>query len=232
MKHVFKFGLIAAAAALLAACGGDATVTGVPAAPITVAGTAATGAPIANAPVSIQCKSIDAPDTNPLNTTTNATGDFTKTFTGVGPCVVSVTSGGVTYQSITKNTSGVTTSLIANVNPLSDLVVKSLAAAKGTTNLAALVSTNLPSDADIDNAATKVLDTLKTALGAANVPNIDILDTAMTATNGNTYDDFLELLKTAAGQNIITSTGTIKTTVVTAAETAVKTVVAKTTGAN
>ena len=92
--------------ALLAACGGDPSLT--------VSGTAATGLAVVGT-VTATCKSGSG------TASSNASGSYTVTITnGEGPCLIKLVSGTTTLYSVS---SGTGATQIANVTPLTNLFV-------------------------------------------------------------------------------------------------------------
>jgi hypothetical protein len=115
-------------AALLTACGGGGGSDSPPATgPLTLAGTAARGAALAGATVSIKCAGGAA---TPASATTSATGGYSVSIDNASlPCVLRVAgSGGETFHSVVPGT-GSSGSFTANLSPLTELVVAQLAAA-------------------------------------------------------------------------------------------------------
>ena len=125
-----KLGAVFGGAALLSACGGgggnDASPTVVAKPATTFSGTAATGAAMAGATVSINCASGTG------TATTAANGSYTKDITDVTlPCVLKATSsdGKTVLHSITTPSTGASanSAQVANITPLTQLLVASLA---------------------------------------------------------------------------------------------------------
>lgn len=108
-----RHSLIAAAAALsLAACGGDSDSS------IRVSGVVAKGAPLVGATTNVTCKSGSG------TATTASDGSYSVTVNnGTGPCLLTVVVAGVTLHSVTTGTG---TELIANVSPLTEMLVSYL----------------------------------------------------------------------------------------------------------
>lgn len=222
IHRTFKTVAAAALVATLAACGGGGDST--PTSTLKLSGVAATGQPISNGSVSVQCKSGSG------SATTNANGSYTVTVTnGTGPCLVTVT--GTTLDGSTVNLRSIASpdasgSAIANVNQLSDAVVVALAAAKGASTPTALVTsaTAIPSQNDINAATTATINAVNAAIqtyNTANGTNLPILSStanllsdpnfvAKTSTTpGSAVDLVLDALKTA---NLV-SNGTLSQTV-------------------
>ena len=93
--------LCAASLATLAACGGNSCVSlgggcgGTTATPnVTISGTAATGTALASAAVNLSCAQGSG------STLTNGGGQYTITFDATPPCILTVTSGGVSLHSL------------------------------------------------------------------------------------------------------------------------------------
>ncbi|MEO5883141.1 MAG: hypothetical protein ABIQ06_12055, partial [Caldimonas sp.] len=122
---IHRASAVAACAALaLVACGGGGS--GSPAAPssLTIAGAAAKGAALPGAAVSIKCSAGTG------TATTAADGKYTVTITGASlPCALRVVgTDGSVFHSVVPGT-GSTGTFVANVTPLTELLV---AAATGT----------------------------------------------------------------------------------------------------
>ncbi|MEP7297172.1 MAG: hypothetical protein ABI702_13375 [Burkholderiales bacterium] len=216
--------LAAVSAAALAACGGGGSSdpapvdTGAGPSPIvtpaalSLHGVAATGAAIANQPVSAKCA------TGTGTATSNADGSYTVTVTdGTLPCVLKVTAAdGTDLFSVATGTGS---TAVANINPVTQLIVASMAGADP-----AAYFTGFDSSAATAMTTTKVTDAVsavKTTLAAAGVDlsSIDVLAgtlTPATATSaGNTYDQALDALAAqlaAAGTTLATLTGTVVAT--------------------
>ena len=214
----FKLVLMAGMVSSLAACGGgDETTTSVvpptvvvsPPPPvsyaITLSGTAATGAAIANAPVTTTCSVGTA------TAQTSADGSYTVKVPapGEGPCILSVTQNGVTLRSVA-NGDGAR----ANITPLTEMLVSHIAVASGAGGSATpqqLVA-NKNVKLTVGNAtmmlatANRVAAILQGPAGM-NVPN-DFLTAILvpkSATNpGNAQDAVLEVLK---ARNVVNANG-------------------------
>ena len=201
-----RVAVLATAVATLAACGGSSggsdetsdagggSGTGgggsTPAA--VVSGTAAIGAPIVGGNVTVVCAS-GAPATG----TTNATGDFTITLPNqTAPCALQVAGGnlpaGTAYHSVLATLAATN---VANITPLTDLLVANLTGAAPATWFAGLNGTALSvvSAANVDAALVR----LRTALNLTPLASVDPLRTQFTATQGNVVDDILEALQAA-----------------------------------
>ena len=192
----FVFKLAALSAALVVAgCGGDSDQL-----PF-VTGTAATGAAMANAAVTVKCAS------GPTTTgTTAADGSFYITLAGgqTAPCMVQATKGGLTLYSFTNALGRV------NVTPISDLVVSkalgsdpsaafasfdstkgatisaglTTAAAYVNTQVVALTGSSPPGDLlsanfKVGDANDKVLDALTASLSTAGKSVYDLRNSAV-----------------------------------------------------
>ena len=112
------------AAAALVGCGGggSAPATGTTSTPLTLTGTAATGAALAGRPVDAKCATG-------TGTATSATaGTYTISVTdGVLPCALRITAAdGTVLYSVA---SGAGSSAVANINPVTHLVVAALTGA-------------------------------------------------------------------------------------------------------
>jgi hypothetical protein len=155
------------AAVLLAACGGSSNPTTI--VPVKVLGVAATGLALANKPFSVQCA---LPEGSAAQTgTTDSEGRYSVTMGpgSAGPCIVTITDGAKQLQSITPNNPPSGTSLVANVTPFSDLIVKALVSQSGATDATGLISGNtIPQDLGsvMDEIVTAVRNDLITKLVA------------------------------------------------------------------
>ena len=212
--------------ALLAACGGDPSLT--------VSGTAATGLAVVGT-VTATCKSGSG------TASSNASGSYTVTITnGEGPCLIKVVSGSTTLYSVS---SGTGATQIANVTPLTNLFVTYLSSAgAGATPTpedwfaAPATKTLLASTPSVTAQIAPFATFVKTLPGASaiTVPTT-FLSTAFAAgaaPTANADDQVLEALKTAS---VVTSTGApaagITTLIETATTVIVLTVLTGTTGA-
>lgn len=156
LQKISRIGLLASAVTL-AACGGGSSST-----PLTVSGVAATGWAIAGASVTVQCAAGAG------TATTSTSGAYTVTVDGQGPCLVTLTQGSLTLLSITpKTTTGTAT---ANLTPFSDAIVKALMQAKGASTPAGLVTTAIPTNANLIAANTAAIAKINAALKAAGKP--------------------------------------------------------------
>ena len=191
--------LALAAAALLAACGGGGSSdpgTPMPVVPasLTLTGTAATGAALANRPVEAKCASGTSAAV--ATATTEADGKYTVIITGGAlPCVLRVTAvdGNVLHSLAT----GTGATAAANITLASELVVAHLvggpaAGAYGSFDAASIT------DAKVQAALTAVGEMLKSA--GVDVTAIGNLLTApLVAANGSTagndFDKVLDALK-------------------------------------
>ena len=135
---IFKMLATAGLIGSLAACGGGGSSPST--VPISIKGVAATGLALAQKPYSVQCA---LPLNSPAKTgTTGDDGSYSVTMEpgSAGPCIVTITDGDKQLQSITPNTPSSGTTLVANVTPFSDLIVKALVSASGVTNAAGLIT--------------------------------------------------------------------------------------------
>ncbi len=175
----------------LAACGDDDDPVAASPVTATVSGTAAVGAPLASAAVTVQCATGTA-----VNTTTTAAGAYTVSLTGQAlPCLVTVTSGTppVTLRSMAQASGTV------NVTPLTDLIVT---AAAGTSSTAWFEANKGTLGTSLAALAAKLPDAkaaIRASLTAAGytVPAGDFLTAVFEPKAGDSQDDLLEAL--AAG---------------------------------
>ena len=200
----------------LAACGGGGTAPLADNAPtppgpsvLKVSGTAAVGAPMANAAVQVACAAGTA------SLTADANGVYTVTIAdGTLPCVLTATSanGQVELHSVAPGTGRADTT--ANVTPLSELLVAQLSGGDPKAFVASFGSTTVISDANVTAAQTALLQTLAAAgIDTTNAGNI--VGGAITAGSGTGYDGVLDKLKTAldgAGVTLADLTSAVSTT--------------------
>ncbi|HSI49869.1 MAG TPA: hypothetical protein VLA61_16475 [Ideonella sp.] len=202
-----------AAAAVLTACGSD---TGTPVTPVTptpsalkVTGTAAVGAPMANAAIQVTCAAGSA------TATANANGVYTVSITdGTLPCVLTATSADLltALHSIAAGTG--TADTTSNITPLSELLVAQLSGTDPKTFVDGFTATTAISAADVTTAQTSLLLTL-TAAGIDTTNVSDIVGGALSAGSGTGYDGVLDHLGSAisaAGTTLAELTTAVSTT--------------------
>jgi hypothetical protein len=190
--------LAAIAAAALSACGGgsdSAAPSATPAASITkVSGTAAVGAALPNATVQAKCASGSG------TATTGADGTFVLNIPEAKrPCVLSVTTAdGITLHSVVE--AGTSTSAVANITPLTELITASLA---GGNTKDFFESFDAAAQSKLNAAGLSgAIETVKLILsGTVDLSGMDPLkDTLVAAhggTPGNALDQRLDTLGTA-----------------------------------
>jgi hypothetical protein len=212
MKFGFSHTAIACAAALLVAgCGGSSSSSdagtsnnsGISNASksLTLSGTAATGLALSGGSVTVKCASGTG------TATTAANGGYSVTITdGALPCMIEVTgtSNGtqVTLHSVTEagTASSGNVSAVANVTPLTEMIVAKLAGALPTDLFASFSSGNQITPEQLTAATTAVVKALKDATGI-DLGTIDPFKTTLVAatasapTSGNDYDKALDALK-------------------------------------
>ena len=145
----------------LTACGGDPDIAG-----LSLSGTAATGAAMANAAVTVVCNSISGTGSVTGTGTTDSNGNYTVVATDGKPaCLVTAS----------KTTNGVTTTLnsiatvegVVNINPITNLIVAGLVVGKGAASVTQLITpTYAPTVADVATAQTAVITQINIALVA------------------------------------------------------------------
>jgi len=159
-------------AALLAACGGGNSPTAsassaeAPSAPaaaaaqgVTIAGTAATGAPLPFAEVSLKCQGASG------STTTDATGAFSVVVVGGSlPCMLRVPAAPVELYSVTAGVRGSTASTVTNVTPLTHMI---LALASGADPAA--VFQNFNADSFTPETLATATETIASTLAASGI---------------------------------------------------------------
>ncbi|MDR8396434.1 MULTISPECIES: carboxypeptidase regulatory-like domain-containing protein [Paraburkholderia] len=136
--RTLQFASMMLATSALVACGGGHDSGNAPGA--TVSGTAAVGAALANASVTLTCKNGSG------SATANSNGAYSATFAFDGPCAISATNGAIKINSFAAGAG------TFNVTPLTQLLLSYLAGQLGTNvnGLLAGISTN----ASIQNALT------------------------------------------------------------------------------
>lgn len=117
--RTLQFGSIVLATSALVACGGGASTGGSPAG--TVSGTAAVGAALANASITLTCKNGSG------SATANANGAYSATFAFDGPCSITAAGGAITIHSFAAGAG------TFNVTPLTELLLDYIAGQLGTT---------------------------------------------------------------------------------------------------
>ena len=208
--HISALTLAACAAALLVACGGGsspdaATPPPVVPASLTLSGTAATGAALAQRPVEAKCASGTSAAL--ATATTGVDGKFSVAIAGGAlPCVLRVTAadGSVLHSLAT----GTGATAAANITPASELVLVHLAGGPAAGAFSSFDAASL-ADAKVQAALTAVGDTLK----AAGV-DVSALGNLLTAplvaahgsTAGNDFDKALDALKAKLDANKISLT--------------------------
>lgn len=111
--RTLQFGSIVLATSALVACGGGTSTGGSPAG--TVSGTAAVGAALANASITLTCKNGSG------SATANANGAYSATFAFDGPCSITATGGAITIHSFAAGAG------TFNVTPLTELLLDYIA---------------------------------------------------------------------------------------------------------
>lgn len=195
--HAFARALAAASIVLLSACGGGSegtpaqTVTPPPvvSTTVTLTGTAATGAPAANAAVTAIC----AGATTAFTATAAADGTFTMTV-NQAPCLLRATFG-TPAQSLYSLT---TTAGTVDISPFTDLVVAAWGRAMPDAVFAGFDAAH-PLAVD----ATALADAIalvrrRVANAGVNVSALDLLHQGFSARSGDPYDDAIEALHAAS----------------------------------
>ncbi|OWQ83215.1 hypothetical protein CDN99_26615 [Roseateles aquatilis] len=186
----------AAALFILTACGGGGGDSPAPVAPpvaasLTLTGSAATGAALGLAAVSIKC--VGASGTG----TTAADGTFNVAITGASlPCVLSVTGGTTTLRSVAE--AGTGTNAVANITPLSELIVARLAggdAAALFTTFDAAAQAKLTA-AGLGDARSAITAALK---GVIDLTGVDPIKAPLVAASGGKEGNALDKQLDALG---------------------------------
>jgi hypothetical protein len=185
--------LLLGGSALLTACGGG----GGGGSDLTLKGTAAIGAPLVGA-IAATCK------TGTGTATSNLDGSFTLVVRdGAGPCLLAITAGGITMYSIT---SGSGATQIANITPMTNLLVSYLRSVPGMTAADPAAWFALPAVKALlaDTAALTArivndfIPAVRALLPSLSLADVAFLFTAFVASPaGSATDADLEKLKTA-----------------------------------
>lgn len=187
-------GLAVGASLLLVACGGDDKGAPAPSASTsTITGTAAIGAPMVGASITLRCLNNGS-----ASTTSDASGEFTVTVPTVNlPCAISAApaGGGQSHYSVTSGSG----SVVANISPMTSLALALAGATPDATWFAALNNAGLQALAAALNAA---VSNLSTALSGYALPaNFNPFSSPLIAPaagqSGNDYDRLLEQLQAA-----------------------------------
>lgn len=187
-------GLAVGASLLLVACGGDDKGAPAPSASTsTITGTAAIGAPMVGASITLRCLNNGS-----ASTTSDASGEFTVTVPTVNlPCAISAVpaGGGQSHYSVTSGSG----SVVANISPMTSLALALAGATPDATWFAALNNAGLQALAAALNAA---VSNLSTALSGYALPaNFNPFSSPLIAPaagqSGNDYDRLLEQLQAA-----------------------------------
>ena len=182
--------------AALVACGGGSSSNDAPPAPpaaLAISGTAATGAAMANASVTISCAAGTA------TATTGSDGKFSASITGGAlPCVLTATSSDKSLElhSLIPGASSGSATATANITPLSELLIAKYAGTDPKAFVTGFTTATTIKASDIGTAQTALLGTLKTA-GVDTTKAADILGGSIAAVSKTDYDGVLEQLKTA-----------------------------------
>ena len=175
MRKLVIFGL----SAVLAACGGGGGGGSTSSTPLTITGTAATGAAIQGGAVAATCQ------TGTGTATTNSDGGYTLTITnGTLPCLLRVTTTiGTPIVLYSAAETGATT---ANITPLTQLVVANALGSDPATVYAAGLSTATASNLS-STALTTAVAKIQTALAGLgiDISTIDPLKTTLVAATDN-----------------------------------------------
>lgn len=186
--------VVIAIPATLVACGGGSGGEAPPQTPtaaLAVSGTAATGAAMANAAITISCAAGTA------TATAGTDGKFSASITGGAlPCVLTATSSDKSLElhSLIPGTSTGSASATANITPLSELLIAKYAGTDPKAFVTGFSAVTAIKASDITTAQTALLGTLKTA-GVDTTKAADILAGAIVAGSKTDYDGVLEQFK-------------------------------------
>lgn len=182
-----SWGLALVASAALAACGGGGSDTPATPSAVTIAGTAAKGAALAGATVSVKCAAGTG------TATTGSDGKYTVTITGANlPCALKVvgTEGSV-FHSVVPGTES-TGNFAANITPLTEMLLAKVAGAAPGTFFAGF-NANTPVTAAQVSAA---IDYVKVALsGSADLTGVNPVTDALVV--GNPLDQKIDAVMAA-----------------------------------
>lgn len=211
------FTLAAWAALALSACGGGSSGSSTPeTTSLAITGTAATGAAIAAGTVQVKCASGTG------TATTLADGTYSATVpNGSLPCAVRVTSGTTVLHSVVTQPSASGAPLVANITPLTELLVANVAGGDPS----ALFDT-FDATAQARVTPTAVTSAISTTLlslqGTVDLTGVDPLSGTLVAANGSTagnaQDALLDQLRDAL-QSSGATLATLRTAVATATPT-------------
>lgn len=185
---------IGAAALALSACGGGSDPTsGVDSlAAQVVNGTAATGAPMPGATINATCGSASG------TAITATDGTYTVKITGGSlPCVLTATSstGQIVLHSVVAGTGTSSSAAVAQITPLTELLVAQLAAGDPAKYVSSFSSTTAISTDAVSAANAAVLAALKAAgLDVSKITDITA-GTISIGSGGNSYDGVLDTLQ-------------------------------------
>jgi len=181
--------LAAIAAAALSACGGGSDSAAPSATPVTpttkVSGTAAVGAALPNATVQAKCASGSG------TATTAADGTFVISIPDAKrPCVLSVTTAdGTTLHSVVE--AGTSTSAVANITPLTELVTASLAGGS-TKDFFDGFDATAQSKLNADGLSSAIESVRLILSGTVDLAGVDPLKDTLVAAHGNTPGNALD----------------------------------------
>ena len=192
-------------------------ITVAPTPALTLTGTAATGAAISGGPVAVKCASGTG------SAITNADGSYTVSVSnGAFPCLAKVTAADGTVLNSVVTGSG--SSAVANITPVTQLIVASLAGGDPSAYFAAFDATAASgvTSARVAAAQTAVVATLKAAgqdLSGLGDLLTGSLVPATGGSAGNAYDKALDALKTAVAASGITLADLANTVIATSPNT-------------
>jgi hypothetical protein len=200
LKLKSTFRVLAMAGLLgLSACGGGGGGSS-SSSEMKVSGTAATGKALDGATVAVTCVAGSG------SAVANAAGSYSVTITdGRGPCLLTATKGGTVLRSVTPGAG------IANITPLTDILVNYLAARAGTTPESMLSSANGRAIIADTNALTAgqaaVVSYLQTTYGVT-ITSPNFLTVAITPPSGGTQSNSDKDLDGLAGK-VVDSSGKV-----------------------
>lgn len=204
-------------------CGGGGSSAAPSNVTTTFSGVAATGAALANATVNITCASGSG------TTNTTGTGNYSVDITNITlPCGLKATSsdGTTVLYSVTSATATSSNTQVANITPLTQLLVASLTGSEPAAFFSAFGAStaSVVTDSAISAAQTAVLSTLSNAgVDVSGLSATSLVSGTLVAGNAsNAYDvvlDALDAKLTSTGTTLATLTTTVANTSTTTSST-------------
>lgn len=195
---------------VLSACGGGNSNDGIKSYPtLTISGTAATGVPIANAPLTLKCAGSDANSVYTYFDTTDSNGAYSKRVDAASaPCVISVdyNDSDGTSQILSSYAETLSGNTVANITPLTNAILSAMMGTLTSTYTVASGNDTLKNlqtalQLDKDQVAWSILKSNLTSRGLdASVITGDPVSDSLSADPshiGQGYDKLLDDIKLA-----------------------------------